>query len=132
MHGRSDPTDRDKTMSITPTLDRLKSLLEDALSSAKMENASFGFDIDRIKIENVHFGDDTTGRVGDVMHPTEYIKRRTKNYRNSWLVGPIEEAIRLVEQNAELLRQCQALRAELERSRVPAIIELARAGIRER
>jgi len=49
----------------------LKLLLKSALLNAKMENANFGKD-------------------------DNFIKERTKLYMNSWVVGPLEEALKLL------------------------------------
>lgn len=116
---------------MTTTLDRLTELLKAAESSALMENAGFGFPNDRIEIKSVHFGDDRTGRVGDVLHPTDYIKRITDLYRHSWILGPLREAIQLIEANQEMLRRCDALREYLDRSGIQELRDLARAGLKD-
>ena len=113
------------------TLDRLADVLNNALAAARMDRASFGFTNDRIEVKSVHFGDDRTGRAGDVLHPTDYVKKITELYRRSWIESPLVEALRLVEENRELLRQCDQLRDHLSRSGIPALLELARAGMKD-
>lgn len=116
---------------MTTTLDHLVDCLREARAAATLERASFGFSNDRIEIKSVHFGDDRTGRVGDVLHPDEYIKRITALYRDTWIIPRIDEALRLVEANRELLRQCEELREHLGRANIPALLELARAGMKD-
>lgn len=111
------------------TIDQLKDLLTEALRAAKMESMSLGFPNDRIEVKSVLFGDDDKGRVGEVMHPTDYVKKITANYRASWIVGPIERALELVEQNRKLIQECEKLREHMRSSGIDALIELAHAGM---
>lgn len=60
---------------------------------ATLETASFGFPDDRIEIKSVLFGGDDRGRVGDVIHPTEYIKNITRLHHESWIIRPLAEII---------------------------------------
>lgn len=116
------------------TTDRLLEVINDALAAATMERASFGFPNDRIEVKSIHFGahDSPPGiAAGDELHPDDYVKRITKLYRGSWIVSPLQEALRLVEQNRALLAQLDAVRLHLERSNIPALVELSRAGMRE-
>lgn len=115
------------------TTDRLLEVLKNALSSANMERASFGFPDDRIEVKAIHFGrhDSPPGiAAGDVLHPDDYVKRITELYRKSWIVHPLQEALQLVEQNRALLDQVDALRRQLERSNIEALVALSRAGMR--
>lgn len=60
--------------------DDLRVILQDALRSARMEDANF---------------DD----VGGVKKETEYIKEKTRLYRQSWIISPIERVLdRLIKQ----------------------------------
>lgn len=114
---------------MSTTLDHLNELLTEALRAAKMENMSLGFPNDRIEVKSVQFGDDDKGRAGDVMHPTDYVKNITTHYRASWIVGPIERALELVEQNRKLIQECEKLREHMRSSGIDAMIELAHAGM---
>lgn len=78
-------------------MSKVISMLRDVLKAATLEDASFGFPNDRIEIKSVHFGDDCTGCIGDVVHPTDYIKRITEQYRRSWIIHPIQNAIDLLQ-----------------------------------
>lgn len=49
-------------------------ILRNVLRAAKMEDASFGM-------------------IGSDNDPTEFIKERTRVYRQSWIVAPLEELI---------------------------------------
>lgn len=103
--------------------DRLDEILEAAEKSATLENASFGFPNDRVEIKSVHFGDDRTGRVGDVLHPDEYVKRLVKLHHGSWIIGPIREARALLTLHKETLDAVEALRKEIKRSELLKISE---------
>lgn len=116
----------------TNTLERLKKLLEDAHTAATMENMGLGFANDRIEIKSVHFGDDRTGRVGDVLHPDEYVRKITELYRFSWIISPLREAIALLEANAELINRCGKLAEALNDNNLERIEHLARASISTR
>lgn len=60
--------------------------LEQALSFAKMERASFGFPTDRLTIG--------PGRDYGQQHTVDdFIKERTRLYRETWLIPQIEEAL---------------------------------------
>lgn len=75
------------------TKEELIKQLEAIRHYATLETASFGFPDDRIEIKSVHFGGDDRGRVGDVIHPTEYIKNITRLHHNSWIISPLDEII---------------------------------------
>lgn len=115
-------------MTETTTLIRLKELLQEAERAATMESMSIGFPDDRIEIKSVHFGDDNRGRVGDVMHPDTYVRNITSIYRNSWLLGPLRQAIALVESNQELINRCSVLADSLQSVDLERIHDLARAS----
>lgn len=60
--------------------------LENALRAATMETANFGFGTERLKI--------TSGpNTGTVASCDEFIKERTRLYRDSWIIPQIEEAL---------------------------------------
>ncbi len=67
--------------------------LETIRSYATLEQASFGFPDDRVEIKSVFAGGDDRGRVGDVIHPTDYVTRITKVYRESWIISTLDEVI---------------------------------------
>ena len=117
---------------MSQVLSRLREVLARAQSSALMERASFGFPNDRIEVKSVHFGDDRTGRVGDVIHPDEYIKKITELYRETWIVAPIKEALSIIETNAELLERVGELTEALNKVNIGRIQTLADASQRER
>lgn len=108
----------------------LKKNLTDARNSATLERASFGFPDDRIEVKAVHFGDDRTGRAGDVIHPTEYVKKITDLYRHSWIINPLNEALSIIEANKELFVLLETLSKKIDRADIEKIFRLAR-GFRE-
>lgn len=113
----------------------LKAIIEElnnARKAAQLTNASFGFPGDRIEIKSVHFGDDDKGRVGDVLHPDEYIKKIVRLHHESWVVGPINRAIQLLENNATVLRDCEKLLRRISAADVESLADRARAGLRVR
>ena len=60
--------------------------LEEALRLAKMERISFGFDTDRLTLGS---GPDHGQEHG----VTDFIKERTRIYRQTWLIPAIEETL---------------------------------------
>lgn len=114
------------------TLDRLQECLGRAIEAARMERASFGFDKDRITVTSAHMGDfaGTKIKQGDAIHPTDFILEMTKLYRETWLIPPLEEALALVAQHQELLRQLQHAQETIAQLRLNRIHELADAGMR--
>ena len=75
------------------TKEELIEQLEAIRGYATLETASFGFPDDRIEIKSVLFGGDDRGRVGDVIHPTEYIKNITRLHHDSWIIRLLDEII---------------------------------------
>lgn len=70
-----------------------KKILNDlraARDAATMANASFGFPHDTVTASH-HLQDTVT------QHPDEYIKEATRLYRQSWIIGPLDNAIRWAE-----------------------------------
>lgn len=65
--------------------------VQDARETATMENASFcdGSPLDE---------EDEPQKPQESV--TDFIRRRTKTWRNSWLVGPLEEAERILREDA--------------------------------
>lgn len=91
-------------------LDRLEELLEKAEESATLDVASFGFKSDRIEIKSVHFGDDHKGRVGDVLHPDDYIKNIVGLHHRTWIISPLREARELLKLHSDLIRDAEKLK----------------------
>lgn len=60
--------------------------LERARQAATMVDASFGFPKDVVK-GSAHFEKDFEG------HPDDYIKEKTRLYRETWIIGPLDRAI---------------------------------------
>jgi len=114
---------------MTTVFDRIIEQLEEAKRSATLENSSFGFPNDRIEIKSVHFGDEQTGMVGDVIHPTEYVRKITNLHHRSWIIRPIDAAITLLRLHAETLRESEKLVDALDRLDISGIIKRAKAGI---
>lgn len=106
--------------------DRLVEQLEEAKKAATLQNASFGFPKDQIEVKSVHFGDDDRGREGDLLHPTEYVRKITRIHHETWIVGPLDAAIATLRLHAETLRQSESLLAALER--LAPLVERAKAG----
>lgn len=102
--------------------------LEKAKEAATLKNASFGFPNDRIEIKSVHFGDDRTGRIGDVIHPTEYVRNIINLHHKSWVIPPIEEAISIIKAHAETLRATEKLMQILHDTDIQLLIERTKAG----
>lgn len=110
-------------------LDRIIEQLEEAKRAATLENASFGFPNDCIEIKRVHFGDDERGHVGDVLHPTEYVRNITRIHHRSWIINPINVAIDLLKLHADTLRESERLIKALDSLDIPLTIQRAKAGI---
>lgn len=109
-------------------LEYLIERLEKAKEAATLTNASFGFPHDRIEIKNVHFGDDRTGRVGDQMHPTEYVRKITELHHRTWIISPINEVIELLRLHADIIRGSEQLVNALKATDLDCLIERAKAG----
>lgn len=110
-------------------IDRIIEKLEEAKKAATLENASFGFPDDRIEVKIVHFGDDNTGRVGDVIHPTTYVKNITDLHHRTWVIHPIECAIELLRLHADTLNASEKLVNALEKLDINGVIRRAKAGL---
>ena len=113
-------------------LEEIIKQLEEARDAAKLTTASFGFPDDRIEIKSVHFGGDDKGRVGDVMHPDEYVKKIVRLHHATWVIGPINRAIELIEKNADVLRDCEKLLRSISAADVESLADRARAGLKVR
>lgn len=114
---------------MTTVFDRIIGQLEEAKKAATLDNAAFGFPNDRIEVKSVHFGDNDRGRVGDVLHPTDYVRNITRLHHQTWIIGPINSAIELLKLHADTLRESEKLVAALEELDLPAIIKRAKAGV---
>jgi len=64
--------------------------LKEVRATATMETASFGFPNDEV-IATHH------GERGLIAHPTDYIKERTRPWRHSWVIGPLDEILEWAE-----------------------------------
>jgi len=118
---------------MSTSLNRIQECLGKAIEAAKMERASFGFPKDRITVTSAHLGDfaGTKIKQGDAIHPTDFILEMTKLYRETWLIPPLEEALRLVSQHQELLTQLQQAQDTILRLRLDRLHVLASAGMRD-
>lgn len=105
--------------------------LTEARQAATMERMSLGFPNDRIEVKSVHFGDDRTGRVGDVLHPDEYVKNITKLHHRSWIIGPIDRALTLLEHYQEVIDRAEKLSKLLADADLEKLAHLAKGARRE-
>lgn len=92
----------------------LSRLLDGIIKSASLDSSSFGFPDDRIEIKSVHFGDDRTGRVGDVIHPNDYIRNITEPHHHTWILSPAKKAKKLLEENQKLFSTLDDFNRDLE------------------
>lgn len=106
------------------TFTRLKELLQRAEQSATMENMSIGFPKECIEIVN-----GAPSEIGIREHPNEYIRRKTKLYRETWLIPQIQAALSIIEANEGLLIECERLSEAVESMRLDEIQRLAAAGL---
>lgn len=111
---------------MTATYDRLIARLESALEAAEMTRMGLGFPNDRIEIKSIHFGDERKGQVGDVLHPDDYVKRITKLYRQSWIIGPLKESIAMVQAQRELIDRVEKLAKALDMAELAELAKMAR------
>lgn len=63
----------------------LKSLIKEALRAAKMEDAGFDSNFPEVPLPT---SEDEV---------TDFIKKRTENYRRSWIIHPLEGALAKLE-----------------------------------
>lgn len=96
------------------TINRVIELLKEAIEAASLKNADFGFPSDRIEIKSVYGGDDHRGRVGDVVHPTDYIRNRTSNHHRTWIIAPLEHALQLLTINKDELARASEVLTKLD------------------
>ena len=102
--------------------------LSEAKDSASLERAGWGFPEDRIEIKSVHFSNPTSGHVGEIIHPTDYIRRIVKLHHNTWIISPIEDAINLLHIHAETIRRTEQLVLLLKNSGLDEVISLAKVN----
>lgn len=72
----------------------LLKLLGEAIRASKMESAGFDFagsTVVRYTGEGV--------ATSDHMNETEYIKETTRLYRQSWIIGPLEQIVQVLERD---------------------------------
>lgn len=70
--------------------------LKEARRSATLETASFEW-----PGETVSTGGSFAGDEDGIEAPTEYIRRKTKSYRESWIIGPLDRVIEELERAAK-------------------------------
>lgn len=63
--------------------------LHEIRRTATMENASFGFPDDRLRVVRENFSTEIPSDI----HPTDYIKEQTRLWRNSWIESPLDTII---------------------------------------
>lgn len=111
----------------TTILDEIISQLEAAREAATMERFGCGFPNERVVIKSVHYPDPDM-ETGTEHHPTDYVKRKVKLHHETWVIHPIDQALKLLRDNAELLERCTELRNALQDQNLERIAHLARAG----
>lgn len=70
--------------------------LKEARRAATLERASFEWTGETVSTVG-SFRGDTDG----IETPTNYIRRKTKSYRESWIIGPLDRVIEELERVAE-------------------------------
>lgn len=112
--------------------DRIVDRIESAIRSAKMDNMSLGFPKDRIEIKHVHCGSSALGHEGDVIHPTDYVRKITELYRGTWIIAPLNDALATIKAQRDLIERVEALAKKLDLGELQEIAALARAGMGEK
>ena len=69
--------------------------LKEARRAATLERASFGWTGETVSTNNSF----RNGEDG-VETPTNYIRRKTRSYRESWIIGPLDRVIEELERAA--------------------------------
>lgn len=106
------------------TLQAIIESLQKAEHAATMENMSLGFPGERVQPINRD-----GSPAGDPDHPTEYVRKMTKLYRESWLVPQIRQAIEMLQANAELMRRIDGLASALGGIDLERIAQLSKGGM---
>ena len=70
--------------------------LKEARRAATLERASFGWTGETVST-NYSFRNEEDG----LEKPTFYIRRKTRRYRESWIIGPLDRVIEELERAAE-------------------------------
>lgn len=70
--------------------------LKEARRAATLESASFEWDGETVTTRG-SFASDEDG----IETPTNYIRRKTRLYRESWLIGPLDRVIEELEKAAQ-------------------------------
>ena len=70
--------------------------LKEARRAATLERASFGWTGETVSTNN-SFRNEEDG----LEKPTDYIRRKTRIYRESWIIGPLDRVIEELERAAE-------------------------------
>lgn len=110
---------------------KLEELISDARRSASLELFSAGFPQERVEIKVTHFSC-AAGKVGDVLHPDEYIKRMVKLHHETWILFPLDQAIAVLRAHREMIERADRLRRTLNASGLEDLAALARAGRKEK
>lgn len=120
-------------METLPALRRLHHLLTEASKASTLERASFGFPNDRLWLKSVHF-ECAAGKTGDEVHPDAYIKSMVALHHQTWIIGPLREALDILAALAgpsldaaearphEHEDQQRALNAELRKARALTVL----------
>lgn len=72
------------------------SLIKEARRAATMERMSVGWPGEMVSVSGTFAGDND-----GVTTPDEYIREKTKSYRQSWIIGPLDEIIAELEKAAK-------------------------------
>lgn len=84
-------------MDTTAALRRLRALLNDAIEAAALTTASFGFPDDRVWVKRMQFGERGGISEGAELHPDAYIKAIVALHHQTWILGPLREALTILE-----------------------------------
>lgn len=103
--------------------------LKKAEEASTLKNSSFGFPNDKIQIIDIRFGDNEKGKVGDIIHPDEYIKKITKIYRETWIIPRIKESREMLELHADILEELFKMTSILENSKLDILIKKLKANM---
>lgn len=101
--------------------------LRDAKKAAQLANASFEMPAVYVQLQYKQL-DGTVVPNAVPCRADDYIKERIKLHHNSWIVGPIERAICLLEAQVELAKILERLDKALDPYVLTRIAELMKAG----
>lgn len=95
-------------------LSRIIEDVEDALKSAKMTNASFNSINGSTLTRHCAIGEKRA--ECEPTEETKYIVERTRIYRETWIVAPLEFALAELKRHQDVLRSLESIREMAERS----------------